>query len=172
MNDANPYQPPEASLTDERTGQGEAAMATPRQRFIAAVLDGIIGMVLVFPLISAAGMFDYAEQGETPPFLFTLGMTAIGFLAFILVHGYFLKQNGQTIGKKIMGIKITGLDNEVPSLSKILFARYLPISLVTLIPVAGNFLPLVDSLFIFRSDRRCIHDLIAGTKVVQAKKRA
>jgi uncharacterized RDD family membrane protein YckC len=28
-------------------------------------------------------------------------------------------------------------------------------------------LPLLDALFIFRQDRRCIHDLIAGTKVVQ-----
>jgi uncharacterized RDD family membrane protein YckC len=35
------------------------------------------------------------------------------------------------------------------------------------IPVVNFILPLLDALFIFREDRRCIHDLIAGTKVIQ-----
>jgi hypothetical protein len=30
----------------------------------------------------------------------------------------------------------------------------------------GTFLVLVDVLFIFRKDRRCVHDHIAGTRVV------
>jgi uncharacterized RDD family membrane protein YckC len=34
-------------------------------------------------------------------------------------------------------------------------------------PVVNLILPLLDALFIFREDRRCIHDLIAGTKVIQ-----
>jgi uncharacterized RDD family membrane protein YckC len=41
---------------------------------------------------------------------------------------------------------------------------------VALIPVIGGFLPLVDVLFIFRHDRRCIHDLLAGTNVVKVRK--
>ncbi len=31
----------------------------------------------------------------------------------------------------------------------------------------GSILMLTNVLFIFRSDRRCIHDLIADTKVVR-----
>jgi uncharacterized RDD family membrane protein YckC len=27
---------------------------------------------------------------------------------------------------------------------------------------------IVDALFIFRGDRRCIHDMIAGTRVIEA----
>jgi uncharacterized RDD family membrane protein YckC len=34
--------------------------------------------------------------------------------------------------------------------------------------MVGNFVGILDALFIFRSDRRCIHDLIAATRVVRA----
>ena len=37
--------------------------------------------------------------------------------------------------------------------------------LLGLIPLYG----LVDILFIFRSDRRCIHDMLAGAQVVEAE---
>lgn len=170
MDNANPYQPPEASLAGERSDYLEGQAATLRQRFLAAMLDGLISLVLVAPLMFAFGMFDYTN-GEAPSFRETFDMALLGFIVFVLVHGYFLKRDGQTVGKKIMGIRITGLDDTIPPLSKILIARYLPISALTLIPAAGNFLPMIDALFVFRSDRRCIHDLIAGTKVVQVQKR-
>jgi hypothetical protein len=34
------------------------------------------------------------------------------------------------------------------------------------IPGINIFAGLLDPLFIFRQDRRCIHDFIAGTKVI------
>ena len=39
---------------------------------------------------------------------------------------------------------------------------------ITAIPVAGGIFALADLLFIFREDRRCLHDHIAGTRVVRA----
>ena len=48
---------------------------------------------------------------------------------------------------------------QYPALSIGHHAPLLPISLVP-------FYRLVDILFIFREDRRCLHDLIAGTQVV------
>jgi uncharacterized RDD family membrane protein YckC len=171
MTNANPYLPPAADLADEPGVHGDGLAATRGQRLKAAVVDGVINAILIFPMMYVFGALDFAKRAQTP-FLFMLGMMVVGFLIFILVHGHFLKRDGQTLGKKIVGIKIVDLDNGVPRFSRIIFARYLPVSAVALIPVAGNLLPLVDSLFIFRSDRRCIHDLIAGTKVVQAMKRA
>jgi len=38
---------------------------------------------------------------------------------------------------------------------------------VSLIPYAGSFVALLDVLFIFRRDQRCIHDHLAGTVVVK-----
>jgi uncharacterized RDD family membrane protein YckC len=76
---------------------------------------------------------------------------------------------GQTIGKKIVGIRIVDLDNNVPALAKILGLRYLPTRAAALIPIMGSIYSLVDALFIFFPNRRCLHDLIAGTKVVKVK---
>jgi hypothetical protein len=41
--------------------------------------------------------------------------------------------------------------------------------LLQYIPGLGSVSGLVDPLFIFRADRRCIHDFVAGTKVIQLK---
>ena len=38
-----------------------------------------------------------------------------------------------------------------------------------MIPVLGPLFSLVNVCFIFREDRRCIHDLIAGTQVVNGQ---
>jgi uncharacterized RDD family membrane protein YckC len=37
------------------------------------------------------------------------------------------------------------------------------------LPYVGSCYGLLDILFIFGADRRCIHDLIAGTKVVRLR---
>ena len=169
MSSENPYTPPEANLA----GEGDASiieLASLGQRFGAALIDGLISWVCVGPLMFAFGYFEYTKQGKTPPFLLTLGLAAIGFVIFALVHSYFLKMNGQTVGKKLIGIRIADLNDNVPELPKVLGLRYLPVNAVAQIPVLGIFIALIDTLFIFRSDRRCVHDLIAGTKVVQVKK--
>jgi uncharacterized RDD family membrane protein YckC len=41
---------------------------------------------------------------------------------------------------------------------------------VVLLPTVGPFAGLIDVLFIFLKDRRCLHDHIAGTVVVRATK--
>jgi hypothetical protein len=35
-----------------------------------------------------------------------------------------------------------------------------------MIPFIGNFVNLADALFIFGEEHRCLHDHIAGTKVI------
>ncbi|MNT88741.1 RDD family protein [compost metagenome] len=55
----------------------------------------------------------------------------------------------------------------MPELGNLLLKRYLVWWLLAYIPVVGMLVVLVDYLFIFRADRRCLHDLAAGTRVVQ-----
>ena len=89
-------------------------------------------------------------------------------LIYFLVNVYFLYKYGQTVGKKIIGIKITDLKGKVPSLTKSYLLRFLLPSLICSMPVIGVFLWFVDVLFIFSKNKRCIHDYIAETRVMFA----
>ena len=53
--------------------------------------------------------------------------------------------------------------------SALLGLRYMPWHLGSNLPFIGWLLGLVNILMIFRADRRCGHDLIAGTQVVKAR---
>lgn len=164
MNQPNPFQPPKADLADQpETDQ----LAERGLRLGAALIDGVISMVYAAGIIAGLGTWNYVKQGMTAPFSLLAASAVLGMVCFVLFHGYFLKQNGQTIGKKLVGIRIVTLQGDIPRFGKLIAARYLPLCLAGLIPLVGNLLALVDCLFIFREDRRCIHDLIAGTKVVR-----
>jgi len=86
---------------------------------------------------------------------------------FLLLNGYLLAKYGQTVGKKLVGTRIVShVDERILPLGRVFGLRYLPLSIIAQIPVVGGFVGIIDGLFIFRKDKRCIHDLIAGTKVV------
>ena len=165
MEQRNPYAAPKAQV-DDKVDPGVVELAGRGQRLGAAIIDALIGVALAVPIWMFLGLSDYMAKGIEPPFAVTATSIVLGFVFFVAVHGYFLRQ-GQTVGKKILGIRITDLDDNRVSIGRLLGLRYAPISAVMFIPVVGNFLPLVDSLFVFRSDKRCIHDLIAGTKVIR-----
>ncbi|WP_051143814.1 RDD family protein [Psychromonas hadalis] len=89
---------------------------------------------------------------------------------YLLVNGYLLHNYGQTIGKSLLDIAIVSNDGENLGLVKIIFKRWLPIILLSLIPIVGSLLVLACFLLIFRMDKKCVHDHIAGTKVISVAK--
>ena len=109
-----------------------------------------------------------AERGQQVGLGTTLMWAAIGFGVFVLVQFVPLNATGQTWGKKVLGIKIVDLAGAKPPIGRLLGARYLPMQLVGNVPFVGPVLAIVNVLLIFRGDRRCGHDLIAGTQVVKA----
>jgi uncharacterized RDD family membrane protein YckC len=169
MVEENPYAPPKYDPGDVEFGEyrGKHVLADRSTRFVSSLADGLIGLTIGVPLMFVLGSWEYVSTGRPAPFALLAASNIFGFIGFTLLHGYFLKLNGQTLGKKLTGIRIADLDGGVPDFSRVLFLRYLPISIVALIPVIGPFLPLIDVLFIFGPARRCVHDLIAGTQVLK-----
>ena len=65
-------------------------------------------------------------------------------------------------------IWLSDFQGNVPSFTKLILLRYLPLALISPITFPGMVLWLLDVLFIVRKDRRCLHDLVAGSVVVKA----
>lgn len=87
-------------------------------------------------------------------------------LAVIVVNCVMLHQSGQTIGKRALDIAVVRSNGEPVALSRYILLRVLVVGLFGAIPVVGRFVGLVDPLLIFGKERRCLHDLIADTIVV------
>jgi uncharacterized RDD family membrane protein YckC len=167
MNTENRYQPPQAAVADVVTTD-ESELASRGARFGAAMLDGLIALVIIGPAMWMSGFWTKAMAGTTT-FVDQLMLAPIGLVVYLVLHGYLLHTSGQTIGKRLVGTRIVSVDdNRILPLWKVFVLRFLPISVASQIPIVGQLASFIDPLFIFRADQRCIHDLIAGTKVVKA----
>lgn len=165
---SNPYASPNAQVSDIPFEGPE--LASFGLRFLGALIDGLIMMLLLVPLMFATGYISDIMSGIQPGLLDNLKIALLGFVVFLVVQGYFLNASGQTIGKKILGTKIVTMDNEKPEFLKLILMRYVTIHAISQIPILGGIFALVNYIFIFFGDQRqCLHDKFAGTKVVMVK---
>jgi uncharacterized RDD family membrane protein YckC len=123
----------------------------------------LAGPGYVLMLVGQAG--DPDEPG--PLFFVGLLMLLLGSLAIMAAQIYLLFTRSQTIGKYIMKTQIVDFQTGqradfVHSFVLRLFVN----GLIGAIPCIGLIYTLVDICFIFREDRRCIHDWLASTVVV------
>ncbi|MCF7223199.1 RDD family protein [Marilutibacter chinensis] len=166
----NPYQSPQAVVEDVAIGDDLAGRG---ERLGAAIIDTLILLAVLMPLMYAGGYFsqamEAAARGQQVSIVSQLMWIVIGFAVFVAIQFVPLNASAQTWGKRLVGVRIANLDGSQPGIGQLLGKRYLPVQLVTAIPLIGNVLAVINVLFIFRSDRRCVHDLIAGTRVVKAR---
>jgi len=168
VSEHNPYAPPRADVRDSAPEPETGGLASRVLRLVGSIVDGILGLIVVAPLAYFTGYWQGAMIGEVD-YVTGYAIAVASFAAFAAMNGYLLANHGQTIGKRVVGIRIVNVvDERVPKLVTLLGARYGLVWFVSLIPVVGGLFSLVDILLIFRADRRCVHDHIAGTKVVLA----
>lgn len=166
MSNANPYRAPAAEIADIPE-DGEFELAGIGHRFGALVIDVAISAAIILPLAHATGTLDFVLDSEDS-YGGAAEISALTFALFIVLQSYFLKKHGQTIGKKIVGIRMVDAEGKLPGLRRLLYRRYLPIFLYNAVPIIGGVLAVIDYLLVFRRDRRCLHDMLAGTRVVMA----
>ena len=137
-------------------------------RLLAQILDGIILLVASMPvmfMLNIGSELIWEDVVETGiPIGDILQITALGVFLYVLINGYHLWYFGQTLGKKMMGIAIVDARDKVPAFSKIIGIRYAPFQFAGAIPGVA-LIGLIDVLLIFRADKRCLHDMAAGTRV-------
>ena len=152
-------QPESAGPTQSKT-LGE--LASRGDRFIAALVDGVIGLLAAIPIFMWVGL----ESFKAASLIQLLAFLGYGMLVTLLLHGYLLHHYGQTIGKRLMAIRIETLDGKPANLKRVLLLRLLPMQVINCIPFVGQLLVgLINPLFIFGKNRRCLHDYFAKTQV-------
>jgi len=171
--DHNPYQSPVSMAGDaDRFGQveGQPPLATRGDRLIGAIVDGIVvgipaviaGIVMAIVLANFFAVDSTAFQVAS----FLIGLP-IGLGLFIAIQGYLLSHYGQTVGKRLINTQIVSENNQLLSLQQLILKRYLPFWVLGSLPYIGGIFGLVNVLAIFRANRKCLHDEIAGTKVIK-----
>jgi len=144
----------------------EAPLATRGSRFLANLLDQLIFMApIILVAMVAAGVA--ATTKNEMAFLAVYPGMALGLLIGGGLQIYSQVTTGQSLGKRALNIKVVRLDGSAVDIWRLILLRN--VILVFAAQLCG-FVGLVDALFIFSAEQRCLHDLIADTKVVVAMK--
>ncbi len=126
----------------------------------------MVGTNTLLAILQGKEQFDKLGTAQSGAGLVLVG---VDILLVITVQTILLTMRGQSLGKLCLKIRIVRLiDEGPPGFIHAVLLRWWLISLLSVVPFVGRFFPIVNVCFIFRTDRRCIHDLIAGTKVVKA----
>ena len=167
----NPYQAPRSSVESTQDG---LVLASRWNRLFARIIDGILLLLLSMPLlywftgdwlgVTSTDDFDIFWSSDSP-LIFVEFLISIG--VFVAVNTYLLANRGQTVGKFLLKIRIVDYyTEEIPKLRFSLVLREGIMTLLNLFGFLGAFIALVDVLFIFATNKRCLHDYWAFTKVV------
>ena len=141
----------------------QSELADRSTRLGACVLDFLIFLACLIPGLMVISASD-SDGGKG----FGGALLAMGWLGLLVIQTVYLMKYGQSLGKRVLKIRIVRMsDDSVPGFVKVVLLRLWVPGLVCGIPYAGQIFWLLDGLFIFRDDKRCLHDLIAETKVIK-----
>jgi uncharacterized RDD family membrane protein YckC len=168
--------------------------ATTRTDLLAYRSDRLAAVVLDGVLIGLAGWIATFAVGASSlgPKLSDSSIEYGVWSLFLVVQAYLLTTRGQTLGKIAFNVRIVRASDGGPArFVRAVLLRYVvpefvflaltwrsstdvngtsfeldwPMSWAAVVAVLLQF---TDILFIFTADRRCLHDLLAGTKVIRA----
>jgi uncharacterized RDD family membrane protein YckC len=166
----NPYQSPATDpILPTPVPDSEFRLATRGDRFLGSFVDGMIGIGIALPvwgILYFLGVIHSVEEMGRIGISYGIGIGLVHYAVFMAIQWNFLKSTGQTIGKRMAKTRIAKMDGSKPDIRDLALKRYGFVSLISMIPVAGAILAWVDILLIFKKDRRCLHDLVAGTQVL------
>jgi len=198
LEERSPYHPPATLINDTSDEKDdlendnlEFELASRARRLSAVTINFIIYIIIMGLSLYLTIEFTHFMRGlydnKLLPIVFIL--FHLSFVVIIaIINLILLYHHGQTIGKRLLSIKIVRSDGSCASLKRIVLLRFLLLWLIILdasvftfgphgdfklsidlsnTQMITNILGLIDLLFLFRRDRRCLHDLIADTIVIK-----
>ena len=162
------------------------SLAERGSRLLAATLDELILLAVSLPMIigampamvalvgGAVGGEADLESLDTMSVLRAMvggpgtSITVLALIAWCVITAWLVATNGQSIGKRLVGIKVVRTDGSRASFARIFLLRNVVNGLPNLLPYVGWLYQLIDPLLIYQESRQCLHDKIADTIVVRA----
>jgi len=149
------------SITTTQNIELEYDLASLGDRIVASIIDNVIKAAYVIILILLTGITSGSFDNSLGWIIILLFLPAA---FYSLLSEVFL--NGQSAGKKVMGIKVISLDG-----SQATFSQYLLRWLFRLVDM-GIFTSLVAVIAVAATEKhQRIGDLVAGTTLVKTKPR-
>ena len=140
------------------------------RRLSAATLDFFVVPTVALIIMLISGALENAEAWSNGfPWVRVI---LLGVTAYLLVNGVLLWRYGQTLGKWLCKIKVVDHNSgQQPAFWKLIVLRapFFPLLHSSLIGLW--YLPAIDLLLGLRKDRRCLHDWVCGTSVVNCSTR-
>lgn len=142
-------------LLDVRSGvSGPLDLASIGRRFVASFVDGLVtgipALIMVFIIIGTAGRAG--PRFMTPAFY-------VPSIIAVIYQAAMLKARGQTLGKMAMKVKVVRPDGSDITGGQA-WGREVSRALLGILYIV-DYLPAF-----FTKDKRTIHDMLAGTRVV------
>lgn len=184
------------AVSDNRNGQEiEVGIAGAGDRILAALLNQLFTFLIL--LVPFVGLIAFAVKnegrigGREEIFRLLLGMTSFwvglaGILAYTVIQIYYMSRDGQSLGKKIMRIRVLKTDGRNPGFVGTVLVREIAWSVLVAIIAAViglavgengenaiNLLAFLANfvlLFMVKRDRRTLYDILADTVVVKLPK--
>jgi RDD family len=99
MSEVNPYATPMIEVTESEGVDAEQRLAERWERLNAAIIDGLLSICLAFPILYKLGFGSSFDPERPRSLVAAIAPALIGVVGLLLIHGYLLKRNGQTVGK-------------------------------------------------------------------------
>lgn len=135
---------------------------------LPAAIIGTFGFVLG---VGASGAKNSSNAGEVGGvlFLLSMGFATLCFFAAIGAQVWAQVSWGQSIGKRMMDIKVVRLNGGEIELWRLILLRNLAAAAISQLCALFG---LIDALFIFGREQRCVHDYLADSRVVHFRRDA
>lgn len=141
-----------------------------RRVFAAAIDLAIVAIAAIVLLIASRAIFGQYDKG------LAYKIVIVDIVALIYYPLFMLRTNGETIGKRLLGIRVARTDGLAMTLCRSIWREVIIkigiLDLLILIPVVGFAVSevyfIVDVLWpLWDSRERALHDIFAGTYVLR-----
>ncbi len=143
------------------------------QQFLGALVDTVATCLFVLPpwWVARFPLLQSLPSSHVPGRngVIVLSVTLVfGVLPLLVINLILMIRRGQSVGKYVVGTQVRDIEtNAKAQFRQIFVLRSLINNLISMIPLVGWVYAICDACMVFNAERRCQHDLIAGTYVAE-----